>query len=225
MTSSAPRTAIVLDLDGTLVDTAADLCAALNHVLAAGGCPPVAVEEMRHMVGDGSAKLIDRGLATRGAEPTQEDVAERLRAFLDYYSAHIAVHSVPFPGVRETLDALKRRGLELGVCTNKPYRMTELLLRALDLDGFFGAVLGGDSLSVHKPDPRHLLGVTRALGTDPEEAVMVGDSRTDVLCARAAHVPVIVVAYGYTRIPPGELGADLVIEDFAELPAALGRLA
>ena len=220
-----PPSAIVLDLDGTLVDTASDLCAALNHVLGAEGLGPVALEDMRHMVGDGSAKLIERGLATGGAVPTQEEVAERLRAFLDYYSAHIAEHSAPFPGVRETLAELKRRGLELGVCTNKTYAMTELLLRALDLDGFFGAVLGSDSLSVRKPDARHLLGVIEALGTAPEAAVMVGDSRNDVLCAREAHVPVIVVAYGYTRIPPGELGADLVIEEFAELPAALGRLA
>ena len=225
MTGKTRRWAIVLDLDGTLIDTAPDLCAALNHVLAAEGRPPVNVAEMRHMVGDGATKLIERGLSAGGAAPTAAEVEARLPAFLAYYGAHIAEKSAPYPGVRETLAELERQGLRLGVCTNKSCALTRRLLRELDLDRCFGAVLGGDSLSVRKPDGRHLLGVIRALDAGANEAVMVGDSGNDVACARDAGVPVIAVAYGYTRVAPEELGADLVIECFSELPEALGRLA
>ena len=220
-----PPSAIVFDLDGTLVDTAPDLCAALNYVLAAEGRPPVAAGEMRHMVGDGAAKLIELGLAASGAVPKAAEVEAWLPVFLDYYRAHIAEHSAPYSGVRETLAQLSRRGLRLGVCTNKSYEITRLLLGELGLDDYFGAVLGGDSLSFRKPDGRHLLGVIEALGASTNDSVMVGDSANDVACARAAGVPVIAVAYGYTRLAPTELGADVLIERFAELPAALRRLA
>lgn len=221
---AASLAAVVLDLDGTLVETALDLGAALNHVLAAEGRPPLAIEEVRPLVGDGARKLIERGLEASGPRPTAAEIDARLPAFLDYYGDHVADRSVPYPGVPETIALLRARGLRLGVCTNKPYRMTRLLLRALELEDSFDAVLGGDSLAVRKPDGGHLLGVLEALGSGAHEAVMVGDSLNDVACARAAGVPVIVVTYGYTRVPPERLGADLTIARFAELPAALARL-
>ena len=130
-----------------------------------------------------------------------------------------------FPGVRETLAALLAQGARLGICTNKPHALTCKLLRALDLERCFEAILGGDSLAVRKPDPGHLLGVVEALGAERSGAVMVGDSPIDVACARAAGVPMIAVSYGYSRVAAAELGADMVIERFAELPAALTRLA
>ncbi len=224
---SAPArpAAVVLDLDGTLVETAPDLCAALNHVLAADGLAPMRVAEVRDMIGDGAARLIERGLAAGGAPAGAAEVEARLALFLDYYGAHVAVESAPYPGVRETLAKLKGRGHKLGVCTNKPHGMSVKLLAALGLEGCFEAVLGGDSLAVRKPHGGHLLGVLEAMGAEPGDAVMVGDSENDVACARAAGVPVIVVSYGYSALAPAELGADLVIERFADLAPALARLA
>jgi phosphoglycolate phosphatase len=218
-------TTVVLDLDGTLVETAADLCGALNHVLADEGRPGIGVDEVRNLVGEGARKLIERGLAASGPPPSPEEVEARLPRFLDFYSANVARESAPFPGVRETLAALLDGGKRLGVCTNKPYEITCKLLRALDLDACFKAILGGDSLPVRKPDPGHLIGVMEALDAAPAETVMVGDSFIDVSCARNAGVAVIAVAYGYSRVAARELGADLVIEHFAELPEAMARLA
>ncbi len=219
-----PLAAVVFDLDGTLVETAPDLCAALNHVLEAERRPPLAVEEVRTLVGEGARKLIERGLSASGPVPTAAEIEARLPAFLDYYADHVADRSVPYPGVPETLAGLRDRGLSLGICTNKPYRLTKLLLAALDLDGWFGAVLGGDSLAIRKPDGGHLLAVIEALGVAAAEAAMVGDSGIDVACARDAGVPVIAVAYGYTQVAAEDLGADRLIARFADLPEALARL-
>ncbi len=213
--------AVVFDLDGTLVETAPDLCAALNHVLSREGRPTLTVEQMRDMVGDGARRLIERGLAASGPSPTAAEVEQRMPLFLDYYGAHIAVTSRPFPGVVETLSVLARHGVRMGVCTNKPVEMSRRLLRALSLDRWFGTVLGGDSLEVRKPHPRHLMGVIEGLGATPAQTVMVGDSRNDVASARGLGVPVIVVSYGYTTEPAASLGADRLIDGFEELLEAL----
>jgi phosphoglycolate phosphatase len=145
-------------------------------------------------------------------------------AFLDYYGANLATQSRPFAGVRETLTMLATSAGPLGVCTNKPERLSRCLFDALDLTRFFSAVLGGDSLAVRKPDPEHLWATIDALGAGRSEAVMVGDSANDVATARNAGVPVIVVSYGYRDAPAAALGADAVIDSFAALPAALERL-
>lgn len=215
---------IVLDLDGTLVETAPDLCAALNHVLSTEGRPGLSVDQVRDLVGEGARRLIERGLAASGPEPDADEIEAHLPLFLEFYGANIANESAPFPGVRETLAALNAQGARLGICTNKPHALTCKLLRALNLETCFEAVLGGDSLAVRKPDPGHLLGVVEALGAERSGTVMVGDSPIDVACARAAGVPVVAVSYGYSRVAAADLGADLVIERFAELPAALARL-
>jgi phosphoglycolate phosphatase len=222
---SATFPTVVLDLDGTMIETAPDLCAALNHVLAAEGRPGLAVDEVRDLIGEGARRLIERGLGASGPEPDAERIEALLPAFLEFYGANVAQMSAPFPGVRDTLATLKAQGARLGVCTNKPHGLTRKLLQALDMEGCFEAVLGGDSLTVRKPDPGHLLGTIEAMGGERAGAVMVGDSPIDVACARAAGVPVVAVSYGYSRVAAAELGADLVIENFAELPAALARLA
>jgi phosphoglycolate phosphatase len=122
-----------------------------------------------------------------------------------------------FPGVVETLDALKTRGCRLGVCTNKPYGPSVEILEVLGLARFFDAVTGGDSLPVRKPDPGHLLGTLELLGATAEAAAMIGDSANDVAVARAAGVPSVVVSYGYTRVPAAELGGDVLIDDFTDI--------
>jgi phosphoglycolate phosphatase len=217
------RTALVFDLDGTLVDTAPDLHRSLNAVLAEAGRAPVPLGAIRDMVGDGALKMIERGYDCTGDPVTPQELPRLFQRFLEFYSAGGHALSAPFPGVRETLGELRARGYRLAVCTNKYYRPTRELLDILGLTDVFGAILGGDSLAMRKPDPGHLLGTLDRLGAGPAEAVMIGDSFNDVAVARAANVPAVVVTYGYTRVPPRELGADLAIDEFAELLGALGR--
>ena len=134
-------------------------------------------------------------------------------------------NTVTFDGVTKALEALSNAGFRLAICTNKPVAMSEVILARLGLNRFFASVLGGDSLAVRKPDPAHLLEAIGRAGGTRDAAVMVGDSATDVRAARNAHVPVVAVSFGYTRIAPAELGADALIDHFDELlPALSGML-
>jgi phosphoglycolate phosphatase len=216
------RNALIFDLDGTLIDSAPDLHRSLNAVLAEQGRAPVGLDGIRAMVGDGAAKLVERGFADTGDAVAPAALPGLVQRFLVHYSAgrHGLTHA--FPGVAETLTLLRERGCRLGVCTNKPYAPTMEILELLGLTGFFGAVTGGDSLPVRKPDPGHLLGTLDLLGAAADHAVMIGDSANDVAVARAAGVPALVVRYGYTRTPVEELGADAIIDRFDEIIPWLG---
>jgi len=217
--------AVVFDLDGTLIDSAPDLRVALNKLLAEHGRPPISVQQVKMMVGDGAAKLVERGFAATGSAPAFDQLPALTTAFLGFYEGNSADLTRPYPGVMVTLAALKARGLALGVCTNKPEAATREILQDLDMDEFFGAVLGGDSIDgARKPDPRLLQGVLDMLGVGSGQAVMVGDAANDIGAARALGIPAIAVSYGYTRIPVHELGADMVIAEFSQLDAALDRL-
>jgi phosphoglycolate phosphatase len=216
------RNVLIFDLDGTLIDSAPDLHRSLNAVLAEQGRAPVALADIRAMVGDGAAKLVERGFADTGNVVESAALPELVQRFLLHYSAGRHALTAVFPGVAETLALLQERGCRLGVCTNKPYGPTMEILALLGLTGFFGAVTGGDSLPVRKPDPGHLLGTLDLLGAAAEHAVMIGDSANDVAVARAAGVPALVVRYGYTRTPVEELGADAIIERFDDIIPWLG---
>jgi phosphoglycolate phosphatase len=217
--------AVVFDLDGTLVDSAADLKTAINKLLSEEGRRALALDEVAEMIGDGAMKLVERAFRATGGRDEAES-PERLTArFLAFYAGHATDLTRPYPGVPETLALLREQQWALGICTNKPEQATREVLRGLDLDRYFGAVVGGDSIAgVRKPDPRLLLAAIERLGAAPAEAVMVGDNANDVQSARAARVPVIVRAGGYTRVPAPDLGADAVIAAFAELPAALAEV-
>jgi phosphoglycolate phosphatase len=219
-----PKATIVFDLDGTLVDTAPDLLASLNAVLTRGGYTPIVPEQLRHLVGHGVRTLFERAFQDATTEIAPERLETLGAEFLDHYRDNIAVGSRPFRGVPETLDLLGRGGHGLGVCTNKPQDLTELLLAELDLARHFPAVHGLGRMPYNKPDPRHVLDVVDALKGDRKRAVMIGDSPVDVAAAKAAGIPVIAMSYGYTPIPVGELGADVVAHDFAELPRLISDL-
>ena len=214
---------VVFDLDGTLVDTAPDLCAALNHALRELGRPPVPAADVRHMVGHGARKLLERGLAASG-DVSPALVEAGVAPFLGYYADHIADGSRPYPGVEVALDTLALAGCRLAICTNKPVALSRALVSALGWDGRFVANLGFDSVAAPKPDPGHLLAAIVAAGGQRETAAFVGDSITDTTTARAAGVPVIAVSFGFSDRPIAELGADGVIDHYDDLIPALQRL-
>ena len=218
------RRLVVFDLDGTLIDTAPDLTAALNHVLTTLERPTVPEDSVRHMVGHGARMLLRRGLAASGPEPSDADVEALMPAFLDYYGTHVADRSMPFPGMAEALDELAAAGAGFGICTNKPEALSVSLIQSLGLAERFPVIVGADTLPVRKPDPAPLVHAVARLGGALGHTVYVGDSETDVKTARAAGVPVVVVSWGYTPIPPAELGGDTLITQFSELAAAVRAL-
>jgi phosphoglycolate phosphatase len=206
-------------LDGTLVDSLPDLLRAMNVFLAELGRPLATSRDIREWVGDGATVLVERGLIATGGVPDRP-LSVLVRRYIEHYTGHAVEKTQPYPGVRQTLETLKAAGHSLGVCTNKPYALSMEVLIGLGLDSLFAAVLGGDSLSVKKPNPDHLRATLTAMGADGRRAVMVGDSGNDIAVARAAGIPVIAVGFGYARVDPRELGADVVIDDFAALPQA-----
>ena len=205
--------AYLFDLDGTLVDTAPDLMAGLNACLTEHGYSAVDEELTRRWVGHGAAKMIEQALAHQGSDgPPAQLARSMLDRFLDYYVAHIADESAPYPGVREALTSLDPRA-RLGVVTNKVTRLTTALLDALDLSRCFEVVVCGDTLGVYKPAADPALHACASLGTDPARTLFVGDSITDVQCARAAGCDVVCVRYGYSGgIALEDLGADSLID-------------
>jgi phosphoglycolate phosphatase len=217
-----PGPALIFDLDGTLADTAPDLLGATNAVLAAQGRALLDLAHLRHMVGFGARALIQQAMAASGAPARDEDMAGLVEIFLAHYRDHIADGTRLFSHVAETLERLKRQGARLGVLTNKPQELTDPLLALLGLEGVFAAVFGAGRKPYTKPDPRIYHDVVCACGGGP--SVMIGDSITDLNTARAAGAPCILMSYGFTPVPASELGADIVLDDFAELPRAIGLL-
>ncbi len=219
--------AIVFDLDGTLIDSAPDLQAAVNSVLEEKGRRTLDLESVKHMIGDGVLKLLERAFAATGVPVPGEELPVIACRFLDFYEGHDADFTRAYDGVPETLARLHEDGIVMGVCTNKPVQATEDILRKLGMRHHFVAVLGGDSLrgGIRKPDPRHIGATLEAMRAAASVAVMVGDHPNDITSARAAHIPVIAVSYGYSRKPIREHKPNAVIDAFAELPEALRHLA
>lgn len=218
------RSFAIFDLDGTLVDSLPDLLRALNRLLAENGRRALVAGEVRMMVGDGVHKLVERGFDATGesAGARLDGLAAR---FVELYEGHTIDHSRPFPGAEQALAALLEQGWGLAVCTNKPYQASVEMLDGLGLSRYLKVVTGGDSTPYKKPDPRHILATVEALGATPAQAVFVGDSPNDAEAARAAGLPLVLVTFGYTRVPVAELGADALVDNLADLPALLQRLA
>ena len=219
--------ALIFDLDGTLVDSAPDLLGATNAVLAARGRPAIEPSTLRHMVGFGAQRLIAQAMEATGTAAAAEDMPALTQIFLDHYRDHLADFSRPFAGVEATLAILKGQGARLGVLTNKPQALTAPLLERLGMIDYFTAIYGAGRKDYTKPDPRLFHDVVQDLFAEKGgggRAIMIGDSITDLETARAASVPCVLMSYGYTPVPVRELDADLVLDDFAELPAALRTL-
>jgi len=216
--------ALVLDLDGTLVDSLPDLVASLSSTLVAHGRPSVNRAQLRSMLGDGAEVLVQRAFALTGDPGVPLERSRFLAAFLEHYQAHSADRSSCFEGVHDTLAQLRADGHRLGVCSNKPHKACIDLVAAMGLGDAVDAVLGGDALPQRKPDPAHLWATVRAMGAEGRPVVMVGDSAPDAEVATNAGVPFVLAAYGYHRVPLDQLRADAIIERFDELPGVLEGL-
>jgi phosphoglycolate phosphatase len=210
---------LLLDLDGTLVDTVPDLAAALNRLMDGRGLPVFSRDAVAAMVGDGVGVLVARAFAAHGKEPDAAAVAELTAD----YTAQVAVESAVYPQVIPTLQGLVQDGWHLAVCTNKPEQAATVLLQALGVLPFLSAVGGGDSFPVRKPDPRHLLETLALAGGSVDSAIVLGDHRNDVAAARGAGIPCIFAAWGYGPATMAE-GCPHVAGDITEAAAIANRL-
>lgn len=190
---------VLFDLDGTLVDSAPDIAHAADSALMACGFPPRGADAIRGYIGNGAERLIHRCLTGEmDGQANAEDFARTYAAWQVSYQNGLTARTVIYPGVLETLQALRAAGVRLGVVTNKPARFTQPLLVALDLAQWFEVTLSGDSLPVKKPDPLPLRTAIEQLGGEPALAAMVGDSLADLRAAKAAGVRALCVSYGYS---------------------------
>ena len=204
---------VIFDLDGTLIDSAPDIRAVANAVLAEEGAPPLDLAETRSFIGSGTPVFVERMAGARGLDPARRPaMLERFLAL--YEDAHELTR--PYPGVAEALDALRGRGHALGVCTNKPERPARRVLAHLDLGWRLEALVGGDTLAHRKPHPAPLEECARRLGGGP--AVYVGDSEIDFETARRAEVPFALFTEGYRRGPLDAVPAAMRFDDFGALP-------
>lgn len=216
-----PFAIVGFDLDGTLLDTARDLGAAVNHALGLVGRPPVPDSAVSGLIGGGSRLMLGRALALTGGSGGI-DTAALYPELLAFYEANIAHHTALYPAAEAMLDGLAAAGVQVAVVTNKPQHLTDKLLHALDLHRRFGCVIGAGSGLPRKPDPAALHAMIERLGGG--RAAYVGDSTFDTRAARAAGLPCVAVSFGFNDVPAHELGADAVIDRFEELLPVLGRL-
>lgn len=214
-------TAIVFDLDGTLVDSLADIAAAANRMLTDQNIPPLPEATIRGFVGNGLPKLVERVMSQ--CEISLERHAELTKATLAHYNNASSARTRPYSGVKQALGALQMAGIPLGVCTNKPEAPARHILEALNLAKFFDVVIGGDTLDIRKPDPVHLFSAFEALGSNPDR-LFVGDSEVDAETARRAQVPFLLFSEGYRKSPVSEIPHLTSFDDFAHLPDLVHRV-
>lgn len=216
-----PFRIVGFDLDGTLIDTAGDLAAAVNHALSLIDRAPLTEAEVRPMIGLGGRHMLEQGLAATGGIPP--DGVDRLFAeLLRYYEANIAVRSRPFAGLTDALDRLDTLGVRTAVVTNKTERLARVLLSELGFADRMGAIIGGDTLAVRKPSPEPILAMIEQCGGG--RTAFVGDSVYDVMAAKAAQTPSIIVGFGFLDRPAEAFGADHVIDHYDELIPLLETL-
>lgn len=222
--SEVSPAAILWDLDGTLVDSVADLASALNVVLGRHGLPPRPLEAVRGMIGDGVTALLRRGFQAAGRPLAPAEVPSARQEFLAVYAAGATRHTRPMPGAGETLASLTREGWHHAVCTNKPTGIARDILAELGLATYIRQVVGGDTGLALKPDAAPVQACLDALGVPAGRAVMVGDSCNDVAAAGAAGVAAVFARYGYGRPPDEVAGVAGFVDSLEELPALVRRI-
>ena len=220
-----PLKAVVIDLDGTLLDTAPDLADAAMAMAADLDMPPIDLAEVKTYIGNGVSRLVKRVL-TRDMhrDPAPELFARALPLYEQHYAAWVSRKSRPYPGVVEGLRAIQALGVHMACITNKAERFTLPLLRDTGLFDYFELILSGDSLPEKKPSPLPLLHACAVFSCEPAELLLIGDSLNDTQAARAAGSPVFCVPYGYNRgRPVAELDLDAVVETLVEAAKRITR--
>lgn len=213
--------ALIFDLDGTLIDTADDLAASMNHALAGAGLAPVPGRDVRHLVGHGARRMLMRGFEISGGRAAGEaELDAALARFLEHYSENIAVHSRPFDGAVAMIEAFRARGARCAVCTNKREAMAVLLMETLGLAPLFETIVGADTAAAAKPDPAPVRLCLERTGA--ARAVFIGDSDTDIRAARAAGLPSLIADFGYG---PLELAGDatFIFARYRDAPALIEK--
>jgi phosphoglycolate phosphatase len=217
------RPTIVFDLDGTLIDTAPDLLASLNHCLSIAGLDAAEAAAFRAELGMGSRAMLERAYATARRAFLEGELDRLQKTFLDHYAAGIPGLSAPYAGVPNALDRFAGAGYALAICTNKMERNARALIEGLGLMPRFAALTGADTFAFRKPDPRHLTETIALAGGDPARAIMIGDSKTDIHTAQAAGIPVIAVDFGYTDRHVREYEPSHVVSHFDEITLELAE--
>ncbi len=203
--------AVLFDLDGTLVESAADIAEALNDLLAEEGRLPYSLAEVKRMIGEGVVRLVEKAFKEAAR------ASERAERFTQIYTPRSARLTMPMEGAFAALDHFRSLGVPLAVCTNKPDEAARAVLASLGVLPYFREIIGGSSGLPRKPDPATLLEAARRLGAEPSRTLMVGDSLPDVSAARAAGMKVVVVESGYGEVAARDLGADTVLKSLADL--------
>ena len=216
--------AVLFDFDGTLVDSAPDIIAALNHLLGELGHAHVDYHAFRTRAGDGARNLLKQVLTRRGASFTDAELPGLVERLLAHYYEIMTDNTRLYPAVPDILAEIYQSGMALAVCTNRTQATTDQLLNHFGLTQMFAAVLCADTVTAKKPDARHLFEAMQRLGAAPERTIMVGDTATDVAAARNAGIKVVAVSYGYSARPAADLGADAILTDFTKLPTLLAGL-
>ncbi|MFW5926911.1 MAG: HAD family hydrolase [Wenzhouxiangella sp.] len=211
-----PASAVLFDLDGTLVDSAPDLLGALDQVLAERGLPASDHERLRHHASRGAAGILEAGLGASVDDRTR-------RAFLDHYGRNLWCRTRPFEGIEAMLEALAGRGIPMGVVTNKISRFADPVIAHAGWTEYFGCVIAGDRVDRPKPDPEGVLEACRQLGVTPGRCLFVGDDRRDVIAGRAAGVVTLIAGWGY--LPPGEDVTEWRADRFVREPREVVKLA
>jgi len=216
--AASPPARIVFDLDGTLIDSAPDIHAIANLVLAQEGAAPITLQDTRRFVGNGAAVFVARMRAARGLPDAAQ--TRLLSGFLTLYNKAVD-RTHPYPGVALALQTLRKSGHRLGICTNKPLQPARSVLSHLGLSEFFEVVIGGDSLIVRKPDPAPLEAAFEVLGVGPR--IYVGDSEVDAETAARVAVPFFLFTKGYRKTPVDKLPHSAAFDEFDALPGLVLR--
>ena len=219
---------ILIDLDGTLIDTAPDLMNAHNHVMKKFGYDTKSTDDIRKLVGKGAASLISRSVWGQAKKEfsqinNQNIKKEMVKEFINYYGKNIAVESKLIKGIKEFLDWSKKNNISLGVCTNKQDYLAIDLLKKIKIYDYFEYVAGSNTFDYCKPDPRHLTSMIEIMQGDIKKSLMIGDSETDSESAKAAGIPFILLENGYTEKKVSEINHEHLIKDFVNIDEIINK--
>lgn len=215
---------VVFDLDGTLVDSAGDIAAALNAAMALHGIPAFAIDDVKMMIGGGSAVLIEKAAIAAGLPLDADGKSALLAEFMTVYKTVSAEGRGLYPGAIELLKLLKEQGMHVALCTNKPDPVTHVAVKALGIGPYLDFIIGARDEMPKKPYPDMLHACLQPFGIDAAHAVMVGDSGADHGAARAAGTAIVMVDFGYSKVPVHSLEPDAVVSHLSEIPAAMARM-